>query len=302
MQKYQPPSNKKPIQKTRHLHQVPDSKKVWPCIGDLKIDGVFAYGICTKDDQRIFSATGMEYTSLHNLSYWLLDIWFKNKVDCVILFEVHKDGLTVNDISGSCRRKSIQFVGAQGMCHDVIPYDDFVEGICTVHYIDRKRNLQDMFDMQYYPPFSISEGFYIRNEEEATRLADKYINAGEEGIIGRNPLGIYQAGKRNENLWKIKQELSFDLLVVGLEEGKGKYKGTLGKLLCKFRLFGKEDGEICTIKCSGMTDKQRHAWWANPDDTVNKIVKVDAMTYSKNGLLREPRFKEVREDKYKADF
>jgi len=51
-----------------------------------------------------------------------------------------------------------------------------------------------------------------------------------------------------------------------------------------------------------MSDKQRNEWWRNPSLIIGKIVKVDAMTFTSTGLLREPRFKEVREDKTEADF
>jgi DNA ligase-1 len=244
----------------------------------------------------------MQYTSLRNLEYWLGQIWHLNKKDCVIIFEVYKDGVTVNDISGGCRRKSVQYVGAQGLCHDVIPYQDFVQGLCLIPYITRKGNLKDLFDMQYYPCFNISEGFYLSSEEEAYKEFDKYVDRGEEGIIGREPQGIWQAGKKNEFAWKIKEKISYDLIVIGLEEGKGKYEGTTGKIVCKFRKYGKVDGEYCEVKCSGMTDDQRHSWWVANDLIIGKIVKVDAMTFSKNGLLREPRFKEMRADKLEADF
>lgn len=299
---YVPPSNKKPVQLTKHLHKVPIKKRVFPAIGDLKIDGVYAYGLITAEDNRIFSRTGMQYKSLERLEYWLAAMHPVLNGDYVLLFEVYTEGWPVNEISGACRRESVQYKEAEGLVHDIIPYEDFVEGLCTIPYIKRKKKLHDLFRMQYYPPFKVSEGFHVRDEEHALELADTYMNAGEEGIILRNPLGIWVAGKRNADLTKIKLELSYDLEVLDLMEGKGKYEGTTGKIVCKFRKHGKKHGEHTSVVCSGMTDEQRHAWWANPDSIRGKIVKVDAMTFSANGVLREPRFKEVREDKFEADF
>lgn len=299
---YVPPSNKKPVQLVKHLHKVPAGKRVWPAIGDLKVDGVYAYGLATEQDQRIFSRTGQEYTSLKRLSFWLADIRKHLEYDCVLIFEVYTPDWPVNRISGACRDTKKQYEEAIGLVHDIIPYDDFVAGICRTPYIERKRNLRDLFSMNYFPAFEMSEGFHIRDEEHAQHLAETYINAGEEGIIGRDPKGIWIAGKKNADLWKIKQELSYDLEVVDVLEGDGKYKGTTGKIVCKFRKFGKKSGEACFVTCSGMTDPQRHEWWSNPDRIVGKIVKVDAMTFTEYGVLREPRFKEIREDKFEADF
>ena len=57
-----------------------------------------------------------------------------------------------------------------------------------------------------------------------------------------------------------------------------------------------------------MSDDQRKLWWEyrfdnrHVNNIIGQIVKVDAMTLSAKGLLREPRFKEVRKDKLMADF
>lgn len=301
---YLAPSNKKPVHLVKHLHQVPEKKRVWPCIGDVKYDGVYAYGLMTVEGVKIYSRTGMEYFSLDHLKSEIAALIDTRNV---LIFEVYHFIEKVNVISGWCRDQKAQHPGLFAIVHDLIPYNDFVEGVCTISYIERKTQLRKEINQYKHKLLLESESFYIRNEEEANTHFDKYTKRGEEGIIGRNPQGIWIAGKKNADAWKMKIELSYDLEVIGMEEGKGKYTGTLGVLLCRFRLFGKSDGELCVIRCSGMTDKQRDEWWlANHTDTVmdfsGTIVKVDAMCFTKNGLLREPRFKEVRADKVKADF
>ena len=52
---------------------------------------------------------------------------------------------------------------------------------------------------------------------------------------------------------------------------------------------------------SGMRNAQRIEWWDNPDLIVGKIIQVDAMTYTKDGMLREPRFRSIHYDKVEAD-
>ena len=93
---------------------------------------------------------------------------------------------------------------------------------------------------------------------------------------------------------KIKEELTLDLLVIGMEEGEGKFKGTLGALVVRER-----DGT--EHKVSGMTLKQRNAWWTNPLGIRGVVVEIAAMKRLPNGSLREPRYKATRFDKTVAD-
>jgi DNA ligase-1 len=296
---YTPPMDKKPVMKVKHLHEIPDNKKVWPCIGSIKFDGVYAYQIIRPGDYRIFSRTGMQYTSLKHLE----DSARENMSalgHCVLIFEVWHDSYPVNIISGKCRDQGEQHPELHAVLHDVIPYRDFVAGKCQIPYKLRLRSVKQV-QAEYY---RFAMNFELGNESEANRAFDTFVSEGHEGIIGRNPEGMWIAGhKKNADMWKKKIELSYDLEVVGMLEGKGKYTNTLGVLQCKFKTFGKPDGEDCIVECSGMTDAQRRAWWlpTSTETIIGKIVKVDAMTFSANGLLREPRFKEVREDKLEAD-
>jgi DNA ligase-1 len=130
------------------------------------------------------------------------------------------------------------------------------------------------------------------DESSVRAHAESIIEAGGEGGVYKQVFGIWAAGAKNEVMMKIKQGVSYDLEVVGVEEGKGKYEGTTGKLLCKWT-----EGRV--VKCSGMTDQQRHEWWVRPP--IGSIVQVDGMCLTPDGMVREPRFKIVRTDKVEAD-
>lgn len=142
------------------------------------------------------------------------------------------------------------------------------------------------------PPiwFAGHEGFL--NEQAATdayTLADEAVAAGRyDGIILRNPVGPWIRGARDEHVVKVKPFVARDLIVVDVEEGKGKYKGMLGNLIVEYK--GKRMG------LSGMSDAQRREWWNNPATIIGQIVEVKAMSESVKGVLREPRFKGIRYD------
>lgn len=288
-----------PVQLAKNFDAVPKSKRKGPWIGQIKYDGVFAYGLCLPGDNRIFSRTGEQWHSLKHLEAGLAHLVTLGVKPCVVIFEVYEHGQPVNIISGRARRQKEQYPEAVGMVHDCIPFEMFDLGVCQTAY--RIRCAAAGFVGNNAPGFYPIESFDVMDEVDALECASRLIEDGHEGIVLKDPNGSWKAGARNETIMKIKQELSFDLEVIGMEPGEGKYEGTLGKLVCKFRRFGKKTGEICSIFVSGMTDAQRDEWWANPDSIIGSVVQVDAMTYSAHGLLREPRFKQARTDK-KADF
>jgi DNA ligase-1 len=127
-------------------------------------------------------------------------------------------------------------------------------------------------------------------EEMFYKYFNQIIEEGGEGIILKNYNAGYFFGKRNANMMKIKEEVSKDLAVVGMVEGEGKYKGTLGALVVQSR-----DGTKHQV--SGMTDDQRERWWNSRELIIGQVVEVRAMKELPDGQLREPRFKCIRHDK-----
>ena len=288
-----------PVQLAKNFDAVPKGKRKGPWLGQIKYDGLFAYGLCLPGDTRIFSRTGKQFYSLQHIERGLAEVSSMGIKPVVVIFEVYEPGQSVNIISGRTRRESEQYPEAIGMVHDCIPYEDFIQGVCTLPY--RVRLAAGMHIGNSVPCFRAVESFDVAGEETALEIAKQLIDSGQEGLVLKQPDGVWLAGKRNEQLMKIKQELSFDLKVQGVEPGEGKYAGTLGKLVLRFRRFGKKSGELCKLYVSGMTDDQRHEWWNDPDSIIGQVVQVDAMTFSAHGLLREPRYKCIRFDK-KADF
>lgn len=121
-----------------------------------------------------------------------------------------------------------------------------------------------------------------------------WYNCQGEGIILKESDAGYEEGKRNSTLMKIKCEGSFELLVIGVEEGEGKYKGTLGKLIVR-------DANGIINKISGMSDYLRDLWWETPSLIKDKLVEVACMKVLPNKSLREGRYKATRHDKDEVD-
>jgi len=126
------------------------------------------------------------------------------------------------------------------------------------------------------------------------QINQEAIDGGYEGIMVKNPLGIYEC-KRTINWLKLKPFIEVSLEVTDVEEGTGRNQGRLGALVCS----GQDNGRDITVNCgSGFTDNDRGVFWANRDKLVGQVVEVraDAVTQNQDGTysLRFPRFLRFR--------
>lgn len=127
-------------------------------------------------------------------------------------------------------------------------------------------------------------------------------NMGGEGIMINLASGMYQH-KRTDQLLKLKQVQSIDMVVTGVKEGTGKYEYMVGAINC---LCNTDDGKCIEVSVgSGLSDEQRADWILHPEKIIGKIVEIQYFSMSQDGKnkgsnnysLRFPRLKVVRTDK-----
>lgn len=266
----------------------------FPVLASEKLDGVFAFAISLDNECHILSRTGEEYTSLEHLKEPLLAL--SKEIQCeVIIFEAYAKGVPQPTISGWCRDTKKQHLEVEAYIHDAMPLGEFAgTGFAESYYV-RAEYLQ--LHMVQNPYLHLVEQRHITNEKALFAMAESIWAAGGEGVVARPEFAGYYPGKRNQYMVKLKKGVSFDLKVVALEEGTGKYKGCTGKLVCQDR-----NGKKIKVG-SGLNDEQRRTWWSpfGYDCIIGKIVQIDAMAVSTKGVLREPRFKGIRLDKTEVD-
>lgn len=266
----------------------------FPVLASEKLDGVFAFAISLDDECHILSRTGEEYTSLEHLKEPLLAL--SKEIQCeVIIFEAYAKGVPQPTISGWCRDTKRQHMEVEAYIHDAMPLGEFAgTGFAESYYV-RAEYLR--LHMVQNPYLHLVEQRHITNEKALFAMAESIWAAGGEGVVARPEFAGYYPGKRNQYMVKLKKGVSFDLKVVALEEGTGKYKGCTGKLVCQDR-----NGKKIKVG-TGLSDEQRRNWWSpfGYDCIIGKIVQIDAMAVSTKGVLREPRFKGIRLDKTEVD-
>ena len=145
-------------------------------------------------------------------------------------------------------------------------------------------------------PYRERKQDYVLAESE-NHLRNYYQEAlkkGFEGIMIKNLDSPYLCAK--SNLWlKLKPSDTADMMITAFIEGKGKYAGKLGAILC-------QHGNVKAKVGSGFTDAQRERIWADRNKLMGRVVEVEYQSITKpsrTGIrsLRFPTFICLRLDK-----
>lgn len=265
------------VVKDRRLSIKEYSEKFWAF---RKYDGCCAI----LKDGKTFSRTGEEYKCLNELSEFCADTW----PHLVIIGEAWWQGVDqFNLISGAFRRQVVND-RLELRVHDVIPRADFDAGYCGVPFRERGHEVSDEYcSGRISPATGWLAGAYGNAQDKCNELTDL---GGYDGLVLRDPDGTWTVGSGTTGeIIKIKRKLSFDLKVLEVNTATGDKTGrTVYKLVCDFR-----------GRSLGVGSGLPHTFDAVPK--VGDIVEVEAMDYSSDGLLREPRFKGIRFDKLATD-
>lgn len=233
---------------------------------------------------------------------------FKQTVSSMVLtsnlnsgaaFKVYNDDF--NTTSGLINRHTLN--------KDLV-YNIFDIMLDDIPYIDRRLELNKMAesydlptDVRIVPALATSNIATL--DSVASDFLHRVCNMGGEGIMINLASATYNH-KRTDQLLKFKQVQSMDMRVVYIEEGKGKYEGMVGALICTCE---RDDGTIVEASVgSGLTDEQRGEWMYFPEKIIGKIVEVQYFSLSQDSKnkgselysLRFPRLKGVRTDKNKS--
>jgi len=142
---------------------------------------------------------------------------------------------------------------------------------------ERYRYLQGLVGNQKH--LKLCEQTPITKAEIPEKLA-AVIAKGGEGLMLRKPDSLYEY-KRTSSLLKVKEMHDAEAVVIGYEDGTGKYRDMCGSLVCEYR------GKM--FKCgSGLTDKQR----TNPP-RIGSMITFGYFEIGSTGVPRFPTFKRV---------
>ncbi len=122
----------------------------------------------------------------------------------------------------------------------------------------------------------------IKNRVQLRSKLKELFARGSEGLMLREP-GSYYETKRSSTLFKVKQVLDAEAVIVGYKSGKGKYKGLLGAYEMQM-----PDGN--EFELSGMDDVMRH-----DPLPIGTVVTYEYQELTDSGKPRHPRYLRVYE-------
>ena len=124
------------------------------------------------------------------------------------------------------------------------------------------------------------------------------VKAGGEGVMMKKLDSTYILGARSHQWIKVKKVKTYDGFIIGMNEGEGKYAGTLGALVIGQHFPDGAVKEVATI--SGMTDEMRTEFWNNKLSYQGTCVEFLAQEQTEE-RYRHPRFVRLRPDKSIVD-
>lgn len=112
------------------------------------------------------------------------------------------------------------------------------------------------------------------------------LDAGFEGSVVKNPYSTYHFGK-SWDWMRLTPVKSVDLKITGVYEGKGKYQGMMGGVVCNFNGIAVRVG-------TGWDDDQRKEYWADPTLVMHWTIRIEYKELTQRGSLRHPSFDRFR--------
>ena len=201
---------------------------------------------------------------------------------CRVIVEATIPDIPFHIANGIFNRKQEQATDAVLWMHDLIHLSRAVTAV------ERFKQVQRVYEQC---KFKLVPVLGVTNQhEEFLRFFDSVVERGGEGTVMKRLSGIYTMSGRNEDLLKMKAEITKDLLCVGVEHTVGKK----GEPSVNLILRNKAGQDIPVVVPK---DSDQIAWGNNHSLVLDKVCEVVALRSLENGKLREPRFKVIRQDK-----
>lgn len=261
-----------------------------------KLDGIRCLAVVREDCVKLFSRQGQPIEGLTEIEDDLATVYMNAK-ECVLdgeLLVTDRDSIPSKEQykrTTMIVRKDGVKTGVTYNVFDVLDIDAFDHRECTTPYYLRRQKLES-----YTHGCTHIRVLPILYHGNDTSKIIQYLNIQRglehEGVMINLADEPYQFTRTNA-LLKVKVMQDCDLEIIGVQEGQGKFAGTLGALTVDYK------GAPVGVG-SGISDEMRKMIWANPDAYIGRVATIQyfEQTNDANGKLsiRFPVFKELREE------
>lgn len=197
--------------------------------------------------------------------------------------ELYCHGMSLNQISSACKRKS--------ELTDKIQYHIYDALFGDANFETRSTFAKDFIRASGSELLVPVETVKVRSEQELMHCQGEFLERGFEGAMLRYGGSGYQAGKRSDRLLKVKTWLDDEFVVVDYKMGRGKFDG-VPSFTC-VTLAGHEFDVA-----AGGTMEEKRALGAQAAALVGKMITVKYFEYTKTAepVPFHPVMLGVRED------
>lgn len=260
---------------------------------------------CVFVGDKCMTRQGKEYKGLHHIIEDLYSLGLENYfVDGELIYKNEErlsDSEAFQKGTGIAMSKDENKQELKLVVFDLFPLEEFCAGKSKESYFNRKKHLIKLGERIKTLNIENVEIVQICYDGTDHSRIWKWLDYAEEndweGIM-LNLDAPYEC-KRTKSLIKVKKFFSCDIKCIGVEEGAGRNKGTLGALVCDYK------GNKVNIG-SGFSDEDRKQIWENPEDVIGKIISVKYKEETKNkdgGIsIQFPVFETVRFDKNEPSY
>ena len=255
-----------------------------------KLDGVRCVAVKQSDEIKFFTRQGKRLYGLTEIVAQLELIEGDVVLDGEIL--ANGDGTSAEQYGAttSVLLSDGEKAGLTYHVFDILRPDEFFQQISVLPYVLRRELLEKTIPegnaIQVLPVlYSGDDVSQIKVHLDAARKAN------QEGIMININNAPYHYG-RTKDLLKVKVMQDCDLRIIGFEEGKGAFSGTLGAIIVDYKGHPLKVG-------SGYSVADRQSIWETRSELLGRVITVQYFeeTVPKSGIpsLRFPVYLRLRE-------
>lgn len=248
----------------------------YPCFVSAKLDGVRALASVTEAGASMTSRGGQQYNVPAKIKEELVALYMASGVD-VLDGELYKHGLPLQDIVSAVKKPNENTGLIEYWIFDV-PVDKPWE--------ERQEILSGLFAKA--EELNLSHIKFVLNvlaksEDEARQVMNHFLERGFEGMMLRNPKGVYKFNHRSSDLMKWKDFENLEAKVIEVTRDKLDE----GVLKCQM-----QDGKTFECKMRG-----RHVYreYASMKTLIGSWITVKFQQFTNDGIPQFPVGVGVRE-------
>ena len=245
-------------------------KGVYPCFVQPKLDGTRCIGIPGKG---LFSRLRKTFPHMEHIADELNLL----RPDIIFDGELYTNELTFQQIVGLVKKETLREEDvAQQRKIKYHVYDLVMPGTFEERYAFLKKVMREA----KFKNIVLVPTERCASEEEMKAKHNEYVAAGFEGIMLRNPAGLYKHS-RSADLLKYKEFIDEEFTVVGFTEGDGQDKG------CVVWICETEEKKRFQCRPRG-TKEERKEMFQNGDSYIGKKLTVRFQEWSDAHIPRFP--------------